>query len=435
MWEFTPEDDSDLTAAPYNDSDLGYTYAQPQIVPAGDKNGIEWYVVFGNGYNSLNTTNGNAYSSKLFILKLEGPGVDGDWDLGTDYWKIDTTMPSGLGTGSGASFVAYDENDRNGMSSPAIADSDDDGIADRVYAGDLLGHLWAFDITGTNEGNWDAYKSGSNKVPLLTATDENGDAQPITSKPALGFNTQVDTDNSPSGNTPNLMVYVGTGSYLTQPDLSDTSTQTFYGVWDAGENQAGHTVDRADSSNSDLVEQTIATDLADDGSTVRVIDPPASVTYSNDFATTDFGWFMDLPESGERVVIQPAILAGIAFFNTLTPSTDACGFGGTSWTMFADAMTGQAASLSLIDFDNNGQLTAGDETAGGHVAVGTAENMIVFNATTARSPGGTSPGLECPEGFTKYIRIKTLADGSTVSEETCLPGGKLGRTSWRELKL
>ncbi len=425
MWEFSSADDIDM----------GLSYSQPQIVPIGDTGmatPIKYYVVFGNGYNSTNTATGsNPYSSKLFILKLEGPD-DGVWDEGTDYWKIDSELPSGLGTGSGGSFVAYTENDRNGMSTPAVADSDSDGIADTVYAGDLKGRVWAFDINGTNENSWDVYQSGGNPNPLFTATDGDGGAgneQPITSKPALGFNTEVATVASGGGkNTPNLMVYVGTGSYLTTADLADTNTQSFYAIWDSGESAAGHTVDRSTPADSDLVEQTISTDTAVNGDTVRIIDPTSPVNYP-----TDFGWYMDLPTSGERVIVDPQVLAGIAFFSTVIPSTDPCGFGGTSWSMFADAMTGTAPSQSLVDFDSSGGIDAGDETSGGHVAAGTSEDRIIFDSTTAGGGGGGG-GLNCPSGFQKYIEIITLSDGTTKSIEKCLPNGtKLGRASWREL--
>ncbi|MGD8925514.1 MAG: hypothetical protein PVG20_01610, partial [Thioalkalispiraceae bacterium] len=99
------------------------------------------------------------------------------------------------------------------------------------------------------------------------------------------------------------------------------------------------------------------------------------------------------------------------------------------------AMTGQEADLSLIDFNNNNRLDAGDETSGGHVAIGSSEDLIIFNANTVRSVGGTpGTGFSCPPGFSVYIRIETLADGTTKSTPTCLLGGKLGRTAWRELK-
>ena len=68
----------------------------------------------------------------------------------------------------------------NGLSTPAVIDTDGDGLADRAYAGDLKGNMWAFDLSGTNAGNWDvAYKQGQTVKPLFTAPAN----QPITGTP------------------------------------------------------------------------------------------------------------------------------------------------------------------------------------------------------------------------------------------------------------
>ena len=141
MWEFSSADDIDL----------GHTFSRPAIVPLqGPSNSIRWAAIIGNGYND--TGSGEA---KLFILFLEG-GRDGTWSAGSDYIEITT------GAGSTIS--------RNGLSAPAVVDSDGDGIADRVYAGDLQGNLWVFDLSGSNAGQWDvAYKQGPNPKPLFTA--------------------------------------------------------------------------------------------------------------------------------------------------------------------------------------------------------------------------------------------------------------------------
>jgi len=114
MWEFTSADDPDL----------GHTFSRPSIVPlAGSGNSIRWGVVVGNGYNDLGSG-----EAKLFILFLE-EGLDGIWSAGSDYIEIST----GAGTTS----------NRNGLSTPAVIDTDGDGLADRAYAGDLQGNMWA----------------------------------------------------------------------------------------------------------------------------------------------------------------------------------------------------------------------------------------------------------------------------------------------------
>ncbi|MDH5515254.1 MAG: PilC/PilY family type IV pilus protein, partial [Gammaproteobacteria bacterium] len=154
MWEFSSADDADL----------GHTFSQPAIVlmPNG-----KWAVIFGNGYND--TGSGEA---KLFILYLE-EGLDGTWSP-TDYVKIST----GVG----------DTTTRNGLSTPAVIDTDGDGVADRAYAGDLFGNMWAFDLSSTNPGNWGvAYRAGTTPRPLFVA----GSSKPITAAPVIVKNPDV----------------------------------------------------------------------------------------------------------------------------------------------------------------------------------------------------------------------------------------------------
>ena len=59
----------------------------------------------------------------------------------------------------------------DGIAYVTSADLDGDHITDYVYAGDLLGNIWRFDLTSAVESNWAA---GS--TPLFSAAS----GQPIT---------------------------------------------------------------------------------------------------------------------------------------------------------------------------------------------------------------------------------------------------------------
>src|SRR5262249_40397111 len=113
LWEFTSA----------NDADLGYTFSRPAIVKM--HNG-KWAAVFGNGYN--NTGTGHAV---LYVLNLSD---------GTVLAKIDT----GVGTAATP----------NSLATPAAVDVDSDNVIDYVYAGDLLGNMWKFDVRDLAAGNW-----------------------------------------------------------------------------------------------------------------------------------------------------------------------------------------------------------------------------------------------------------------------------------------
>jgi len=307
LWEFTSDDDADL----------GYTYSRPFIGLANDGT---WVAIFGNGYND--TGSGEA---QLFIVDI-AKGVDGTWTAG-DYKKITT----GVGTPL----------DRNGLATPALADIDGNGTIDRVYAGDLQGNMWAFDLSSANPTQWaSAYKSGATPTPLFTTQS----GETITAKPVLASHPTQPDSGSPS-NAPNIMVYFGTGQYLVTGDNNTTNTESFYGVWDKG--------DKALIS-TDLIEQTFDTNFSGRVLTRNPVD------YS-----LDHGWYFDLPTSGERAVTSPIARADTVFFNTFVPQSDPCGAGGFGFKFAVDMVTGGSPLEPVIDSNNDGMIDDNDYQTGG----------------------------------------------------------------------
>ena len=319
MWEFTSDDDDDL----------GHTFSRPAVVPLkGSGNSVRWGVVVGNGYNDLGSG-----EAKLFILFLEN-GLDGTWTAGSDYIEIST----GVGTTS----------DRNGLSTPAVIDVDGDGLADRAYAGDLRGNMWAFDLSGSNTNSWEvAYKQGNTPKPLFTAPAN----QQITAIPVIVRNKQIPTASS---NSPNTLVMFGTGQYLVTSDISNTSLQSMYGIWDAGDREL---------TRSDLVEQVIGVGSSTGGVFGRTLtDNSVDYQYSH-------GWFMDLPDSGERVVTDAVIRGDLIFFNSMIPDMNPCESGGRGWLMVAKWKNGGHPSEVSFDLNNDLALDPLD-TIGGEAAAG-----------------------------------------------------------------
>ncbi|MDH3305286.1 MAG: PilC/PilY family type IV pilus protein, partial [Gammaproteobacteria bacterium] len=370
MWEFTSTDDADL----------GHTFSRPSIVPLeGPSNTIRWAAVVGNGYNDLGSG-----QAKLFILFLEG-GLDGTWTSGTDYIEIST------GVGDAAN--------RNGLATPAVIDSDGDGLADRAYAGDLEGNMWAFDLSGTNTGNWDvAYSSGPTPTPLFTAENN----QPITSTPVIVRNSAIPTS---SPNAPNTLVIFGTGQYLTASDVTTTDMQAVYGVWDSGTSQL---------SQSDLVEQVIGF-----GTTTAGVPGRTLTDNAVDYASK-FGWYMDLPDSGERLVTDPVVRGNLVFFNTMMPDANPCNFGGSSWLMAAKWLNGGHPGEVAFDINRDGVLDDLDEIDG-EAAVGVSVTGI------ATSPVNL--------GNKRYTSTTETIGGSTIDVTDILNvgGPKSGRLAWEEL--
>ena len=365
LWEFSSA----------NDADLGSTFSNPTIALL---NNGRWAAIFGNGYND---NPGGSGEAQLFILYLDG-GLSGTWALGTDYEKITT------GSGSTSS--------RNGLSSPAVVDTDGDGVADRVYAGDLNGNMWAFDLSSATASSWKvAYKQGSTPKPLFTAKA----GQSITSQPVIVRHpTEPD-----SGNLPNLLVMFGTGQYLDPADNSSTDTQSFYGVWDRGQKQLVYT---------DLEQQTVGF-----SSGLRTVSDNA-VNYSANGSSKQYGWYIDLPATGERMVVDPKIRGDLVYFNTMIPSTAACSAGGTGFLMSVKYANGGQPSSAAFDSNGDGIIDSSDTSAAGE-----AFDMGI----------PTSPTFL---GNKQYTAGTKTTDGSTIDQRVVetLTGNGTGRLSWEELQ-
>ena len=296
MWEFT-------------DSDMGYSYSKPQIAILESG---QWVAIFGNGYNS---TGGGSY---LYVV-----------DLATGALIDKITAMDGPG------------DDNNGLSSPVLYDADGNGKIDTVYAGDLQGYLWKFDLsTATATEIYRACRDDNGNGTYC----ETGEQQPITSQPQV-------TNCALAG----TMVVFGTGRYLTSSDVADANVQTFYGVRDDGSTITDQT---------ELQQQTVDVQTNAYGNDVR------SVTNNSVDWATQKGWYVNLPDSpGERVVSAPLIKHERAIFVTTVPSTDACTPGGDSWLMELDVCSGGAPPSSVFDLNGDETFDSSDEVSG-HVVAG-----------------------------------------------------------------
>jgi type IV pilus assembly protein PilY1 len=443
LWEFNNS----------NDADLGYTLAQPAIVRMHDGS---WAVIVANGYNS---TNGKAV---LFILNAA---------TGAVIKKIDT------GTGSVGT--------PNGLSSPLAVDIDNDRIIDIIYAGDLLGNLWKFDVSSNTATSWDvAYKSGSTALPLFVACVNAGtacsttDRQPITAKPTLG---PVGTDQGTG-----FMVYFGTGKYFETTDNVVGSTpqpQAFYGLWDKNTKVAS-TDQITDLAN--LQSQTI--DLEGHLTSVDGIVSTQNlrVVSANDFCYTTAsascttvstsalkkGWYLKLltppapgTAKGERVISKAALFHKTIIFSTATPKSDLCSAGGNSWLMLIDSITGQRKKKAVFDVFGkgtntvDGQVDNSDMITSNNVSMSPAgidqeigitgdPDLMIFNTgssitnsnentVTFSSTGGSTPQLTNSDSSggkaTTHTSGTTGETGTEYIQDQDDPNIGI-RRSWRQLR-
>lgn len=358
---FAPGDDVLWDRTGTVDGDMGYVLGAPLVRKSHDSGATLAFV--GNGIESVNG------SSALFIYNAE---------TGVLVKKIVVDASGG------------------GLAPPRAADTNVDGIADVVYAGDLRGNLWKFDITG-NKNQWAGEK-------FFTAVGPDG-AQPITAAVAIAREPVTDR----------IFVMLGTGKYLSNGDLTDESTQTLYALIDAGSPISGRSV---------LHERTIPYTGVDSlGRAARAWEP-----YSTLPADAK-GWFVDLgiPTAGERVVTAPVMRSRALWFSSIIPQAGSgCDSGGSGYLNALDAFTGTNPQIgsgtgTYIDVDGDGD---GDDKLSG--ATGDNEDKFITSVdlgigmigqATGVGNGMYACGSEAECGY-----VPTPPDGS---------GAK--RLGWREL--
>mgnify|MGYP001145109662 CR=1 FL=1 len=256
LWEFTDEDDADL----------GFTFGEPVITRTSSG---KWVAIFGNGYGS---DNGLAY---LYVVDLFNGTV------------LDKELVGPAGGGNGLSGVA------------AFLDPVSQTFVTRVYAGDLNGTMWRFDLS--DDDAEERYANG------LFTTPGN---RPITVTPGLAA--------SPNGG---VFVYFGTGKLLETGDRAVPGTdENFWAVLDTNS---------AISGTSGFGQANITISGGN-----RVITG----------AQGSDGWYLPLDvasSEGERVLNKARLIFGRLVFSTFEPDDDACSTGGIQRLYVLDALSGE----------------------------------------------------------------------------------------------
>ncbi|TWG90751.1 type IV pilus assembly protein PilY1 [Luteimonas sp. J16] len=315
-------------------------------------------VVLGNGVNSAS---GRA---ALIILDLADGSVVGEIPVG----------PTGVD---------------NGLSAPAGVLGSDGRTLAYVYAGDMQGNVWKFDLTGDSAASWTAKQ-------LFAAVDEDGLAQPISGGLTVAVHPL----------TNKRWVFFGTGRFMTQGDVASVAVQSLYGFVDEDEEVA----------REDLTRRTVQVTGTVEGFPVRGFESRAPLPADSK------GWYIDLPGRGERIIQDAQIVSTFLITASIIPSGDACESGGSGFVNALDAFTGTSAGGSYFDLDGDGSTA--DELVGdpavpvGSINLG-AGMPTLPNLLRGRLVVGGSAGVV--GGPSRNDGTRTLAP-------------RWDRASWREIR-
>jgi type IV pilus assembly protein PilY1 len=311
-------------------SNLGNVVGEPIV--ARLNNGTD-VVIFGNGYNS---TSGLAV---LYVVNIRTGAIE---------HEIATSVGSD-----------------NGLAAPRGWDDDGNGTVDYVYAGDLKGNVWKFDLSVSGQA-----KVAFNGNPLFSA----GANQPITGGLALARDPQ----------TGKRWVFAGTGRFMELTDLKDVNEQAVYGLVDEGSALA----------KSQLQSRGIHATGSINGQAVRSFEEYSPL------ADGKKGWYVTLntPMPGERVTSRPQVRGTVLVFASLIPPTEAtCDAPGKGYVNALDVFTG--TGVPQDGYFNKGKV-GGNPVGSVDLGVGmptlpiVIDNLLVVGGST----GGVGQTPVNPQG-------------------------------------
>lgn len=340
-------------------NNLGNTYGTPVIrrLHNGD-----WALIFGNGFGS------SAGDAGIYIMTINPTTA------AKTFYYLSTGQS---GNSDGIAYVTP-------------VDLDGDHITDYVYAGDLLGNVWRFDLTSSSPSSW-AVTAG----PLFSA----GSTHPITASLVVAA-----VSGTPGTQ---IMVAFGTGQQIPLTNTSATSyassTQYLYAVWDwnfaTWNNEASVQYASLTSASTGLsspytiTPSNLTAQVLTENSTYSTVDITTStICWTGTTAcSTDamFGWYAALPGTSEQVIYNPELVGTAFVVNSVIPAVNSvlsCSTALNSGYTYAIALaTGSAVTSTVNGVTTNFFDTSSDTGAVGLLTSATGTSFVVTTSTTTAS--------------------------------------------------
>ena len=417
------------------EADIGNIFSAPVIdetnpfkaTQIARMNNGKWAVVLGNGYNSAN-------ERPVLLIQFVDKAT-GDLTLKRIPAADHTATPR------------PDNAIGNGLSAPRLVDINSDGTPDVIYAGDLKGNLWKFDVSAADPDDWKVAFSGQPLYKAVYTSGGSSSKQPITAPPTVKAN-----DRGAGG----MMVAFGTGRNLTEEDRTDTTSKhTIYSILDNTRYKLVNdkiTIDTAAatpttvSGLTDLVQQTL-----DGGAIAGAGDSSGrdfwkmtsnNVIFSGTGAKK--GWYFHLPSSGER------LLKPMSFYdssNLLEVISQIPASGGNSaeeicvpapqeekqFRTLINIMDGKAPSIQIMDVNGDGYYNKSASQDQGASRMTMDKGAASAVKTVAEKPNAGGGGGTPPPPGPPSCRINITGSTGQIDKLRCMPEQPM-RPTWRELR-
>jgi type IV pilus assembly protein PilY1 len=268
------------------------------------------------------------------------------------------------------------------LSEITALDTDNDGYADRLYVGDVGGRIWRFDVGYSSTNDWDA-----RRIFSLSP----GAGRKFFYKPSAIMESNY------------AMLFIGSGDREHPLNRDTNQIDRFYALKDLGQTTPKMEGDLTDVTLDELQTST-------DTSVIQGIMTSLNSSY---------GWFMMLPNTGEKVLASPTVFNKVAYFTTYTPnstvSADPCNPGnlGIARLYALDYMTGKAALNYDLTNDTGSSTVIGPSDRSKNIGSGIPSGIVMLI-----SPGGDLKAL--------------IGVGGVIAGENPKKGGSIRPLYWRQ---
>ena len=335
-------------------AELGHVLTQPQsgITPSGD-----WVTIFGNGYSS------KSGQASLFIVNT--------------------------GTGQLLKEIKTDLQAANGLGGVRLVLNSSKQIIG-VYAGDLRGRVWKFDLSSSSSTGW---KLGNGGNALFTAMDGTTPL-PITAAPAVLERTDQ------AGFKPSYLVTVATGKLFEATDPATTTpTQYAFGLWDKLPFGSATSMS---ISNTDLESLSLSvTTSTSSRDYYKVSFTSSSVSAIN--WTTKLGWKLALNINPGQRVIYPLNMAGdVVKIDSVAPVTSSSSCQNSTalgLSVYLDPLSGVCLSGGSLDTNGDGSIDSSDIASCGLSTQADGMDVVLTILNSKGQESGIYSNQSASEGY------------------------------------
>lgn len=357
-------------------AELGESWSEPKfgkVKTTAEPVDGEWVFFIGAGYG-INLTDGNAVlaidPTDGTVVKTFKNDADGDALAGTNISGMDYSIPSNLD----------------------ILDTDNNGFIDKLYVGDVGGQVWRFG----------RFTDAANAALGFPAFDENIDNWRAISVFYAGCNESDCTDGI-DNNDNDLIDERRKFFYAPTVVLEKTYDLVYFGTGDR-DNPCYREVNPDGTDNDDGIYDEVYA-IKDDHTilpdaiapvpttmthaTIGIVDVTHGAAVSID--GSDKGWYVH-GASGEKMLAEGTVFAGVYFFTTYTPNNDPCVPGGEAKLYALNYKTG----APVYDFDDDGVADDPYVSLGGGIPSKPVVVISDSGTTMFVSVGSTNPDPGSP---------------------------------------